>query len=55
MVKEENNQDVEMASFLSPELNPTEMLWWDLKRAKHKLMRSNSNTLKQCCEERVGA
>uniref|UniRef100_A0A8C5WCM1 C2H2-type domain-containing protein n=1 Tax=Leptobrachium leishanense TaxID=445787 RepID=A0A8C5WCM1_9ANUR len=35
----------------SPDLNPIEMLWHDLKRAIHTRHPKNTATLKQCCEE----
>lgn len=35
----------------SPDLNSTEMLRMDLKRADHKWMSSDINELKQCCKE----
>jgi len=35
----------------SPDLEPAEMLWRDLKRAGHKQMPKNLNILKYSCKE----
>lgn len=43
----ENNQTV--AVMKSPDLCPSEMLWWDHKTAVHKW---NFNELKQRCKEK---
>lgn len=36
------------------DLNPTEILWWDLQRAANKRMPTNVNQLKQHCKKKRG-
>ncbi len=49
MAEEKQNEDLEWPS-QSPDLNPIEMLWHDLKKAVHARKPSNVAELQQFCQ-----
>ncbi len=50
MAEEKQNEDFEWPS-QSPDLNPIEMLWHDLKKAVHARKSSNVAELQQFCQD----
>ncbi len=53
MAEEKQNEDLEWLS-QSPDLNPIEMLWHDLKKEVHARKPSNVAELQQFCQDEWG-